>query len=142
MYTNIYTFSGGLKAWKAAGYEIAQSNPLPAYEIETIDAPAFKQNFADYCIVDIRMRKHYAMGLYTKHLKEEMTALSSPHRKKYVHKIPLPHLTRMYKKVPLDRTVVVLDYKGKQAGLAANYLRHVGHKKVCTLKGGLASFER
>jgi rhodanese-related sulfurtransferase len=82
------------------------------------------------------------MELYTRHLKEEMAALSSPHRKKYIHKIPLPHLTRMYKKVPFDRTVVVVDYKGKQAALAARYLRHAGHEKVYMLKGGLMSFER
>ena len=93
-------------------------------------------------MVDIRIRKHYAMGLYTKHLNDEMTALSSEHRKKYIHKIPLPYLSSRYKKITPDKKVVVVDYKGKQAPLAARYLRHMGYNNVAMLKDGLMSFEK
>ena len=142
MYSNIKTFSGGIKAWKAAGYAVNQSYPLPAYKIETIDAQTFKKNFYEYCVVDIRIRKHYAMGFYTKHLNDEMVALSSTHRKKYIHKSPLPYLTKLAKKIPYDRKIVVLDYKGKQAPLAARFLRELGHDEVYMLEGGFMSFER
>ena len=142
LYSNIKTFSGGVKAWKAAGFPIAKTNPLPPFEVKTIDAATFKKNFSNYCVLDIRIRKHYAMGLYTKHLNDEMNALSSDHRKKYIRKIPLPHLTRLCKKVPFDREVVVVDYKGKQAPLAVRYLQQIGHQKVRMLAGGLMSFER
>ena len=142
IYTNINTFSGGLKAWKSAGYPVVKTNPLPAYKIETIEAPTFKKDFSNCCIVDIRIRKHYAMGLYTKHLNNEMLALSSEQRKKYIHKIPLPYLSEMYKKIPMEKKVVVVDYKGKQAPLAVRYLRHMGYNDICMLKGGLISFER
>jgi len=141
MYTNIKTFSGGIKAWRAAGYKVEQTNPLPDFKINAVDAPTFKQKFDQYCVVDIRMRKLYAMGMYTKHLNDEMTALTSDHRKKYIHKIPLPHLTRLAKKVPFDRQVMVVDYKGKQAPLAVRYLRYLGHENVCMLKDGLMGFE-
>lgn len=141
MYTAVDTFSGGMKAWKAVGYPVVKTDPLPAYKVETIDASTFKQNFNDYCIVDIRIRKHYAMGLYTKHLNDEMQALSSEHRKQYIHKIPLPYLSEMYKKIPMDKKVVVVDYKGKQAPLAVRYLRHMGYNDICMIKGGLISFE-
>ena len=142
LYTNIRTFSGGIKDWKAAGYPIAKTDPLPPFKVESIDATTFKKNFNNYCILDIRIRKHYAMGLYTKHLNDEMNAFSSEDRKKYIRKIPLPYLTRMCKKVPFDRPVVVVDYKGKQAPLAVRYLQKIGHEKVYMLKGGLMSFEQ
>lgn len=141
MYTNINTFSGGMKAWKAAGYRVAKTNPLPKYEIDVVDAKTFKKDFDNCCVVDIRIRKHYAMGLYTKHLNDEMTALSSEHRKKYIHKIPLPYLSSRYKKITGDKKVVVVDYKGKQAPLAARYLRYMGYDNVAVLKDGLMSFE-
>ena len=131
-----------MKAWKAAGYRVEQSHPLPDYEIEMIDAEHFKNDFRNCCVVDIRIRKHYAMGLYTKHLNDEMVSLSSAHRKKYIHKIPLPYLSMLYKKVPKDKLVVVVDFKGKQAPLAARFLRHMGYGDVAVLKGGLMSFER
>lgn len=142
IYTNINTFSGGIKAWKEAGYQLEQTDPLPAIEVEAIDSATFKKNFTQYCVVDIRIRKHYAMGLYTKHLNDEMNALSSEQRKKYIHKIPLPHLTTLSKKIPFGKTIVVVDYKGRQAPLAARYLQKIGHKQVCFLKGGLMSFEQ
>ncbi len=142
MFTNIRTFSGGTKAWKASGYRLIQTDPVPDVAVATIDAETFKKNFDQYCVVDIRIRKHYAMGLYTKHLNAEMNALSTAHRKKYIHKIPLPYLTRMAKKVPLDRPIVVVDYKGKQAPLAVRYLQQIGHPKVCMLEGGLIRLDR
>ena len=142
LYSNIKTFSGGVKAWQEAGYAIAKTDPLPPSEVQSIDAATLKKNFNHYCVVDIRIRKHYAMGLYTKHLNDEMNALSSEERKKYIHKIPLPHLTRLCKKVPFDRPVVVVDYKGKQAPLAVRYLQKIGHDRIYMLKGGLMSFER
>ena len=141
LYTNIKTFSGGVKAWKEAGYPVAKKDPLPPFDVETIDKGTFKKNFNQYCILDIRIRKHYAMGLYTKHLNDEMNALSSEERKKFIRKIPLPHLTRLCKKVPFERPVVVVDYKGKQAPLAVRYLQKIGHAEVYMLKGGLMSFE-
>lgn len=141
MYTNINTFSGGMKAWKSAGYEINKYNPLPAFKVESIDSTTFKKDFQNCCVVDIRMRKHYAMGLYTKHLNNEMTALTSEHRKKYIHKIPLPYLSDHYRKIAKDMKVVVVDYKGKQAPLAVRYLKSVGYDPVYMLKDGLMSFE-
>lgn len=141
IYTNISTFSGGLKAWKSAGYSIVKVDPLPAYDIATIDAATFKEKLSDYCVVDIRIGKHYAMGFFTRYLNDEIVALSSEHRKKYIHKIPLPFLSERYKKIPADKMVVVLDYKGKQAPLAVRYLQHMGYTNVCMLKGGLTSFE-
>lgn len=141
MYTNINTFSGGMKAWKAAGYAIAKTDPLPAYPVETIDAAIFKKDFSNCCVVDIRIRKHYAMGFYTKHLNDEMTSLSSEHRKKYIHKIPLPYLSNRYGKIANDKKVVVVDYKGKQSPLAVRYLKHMGYERVYMLKGGFISFE-
>jgi rhodanese-related sulfurtransferase len=141
MYTNIKTFSGGMKAWKAAGYPIEEINPLPKYDVAMIDAATFKENFKEYCIVDIRIRKQYSLGLYTKHLNEEMMSLSSEHRKKYIHKIPLPYLSSRYKKIASDKKVVVVDYKGRQAPLAVRYLTHMGYLDICMLKGGLMSFE-
>ena len=131
-----------MKAWKAAGYAIAKSNPLPPTKVEVIDKTTFKKNFDQYCVLDIRMRKTYSMGMYTKHLSDEMNALSSEHRKKYIRKIPLPHLTRICKRVPYDRPVVVVYYKGKQAPLAVRYLKHIGHEEVYMLKGGFASFTK
>jgi rhodanese-related sulfurtransferase len=142
MYTNINTFSGGMKAWKSAGYPIVKTDPLPAYPVEAIDAAMFKKEFNNYCVVDIRIPKHYAMGLYTKYLNDEMVALSSEHRKKYIHKIPLPYLSDRYPKIPRDKKVIVVDYKGKQAPLAVRYLRHMGYTDICMLKGGLNSFEQ
>ncbi len=141
IYTNIMTFSGGMKAWKSAGYPVQKSMPLPDYPVKAIDAAEFKAAFRNCCVVDIRIRKHYAMGLYTKHLNDEMTSLSSAHRKKYIHKIPLPYLTTLYKKIPRDKPVVVVDFKGKQAPLAVRYLKHMGYGEVAMLKGGLMSFE-
>jgi rhodanese-related sulfurtransferase len=131
-----------MKAWKAAGFPIAKRTPLPPAKVETIDKTTFKKNFDQYCVLDIRMRRTYSMGLYTKHLNDEMNALSAEHRKKYIRKIPLPHLTRMSKKVPFSRPVVVVDYKGRQAPLAARYLKHIGHDDVYVLEDGLMSFER
>jgi rhodanese-related sulfurtransferase len=141
MYTTIDTFSGGMKAWKSAGYPIVKTDPLPDYKVDVIDASTFKKEFDNFCVVDIRIRKQYAMGMYTKYLNSEMQALSSEHRKKYVHKIPLPHLSERYKKIPMDKMVVVVDYKGRQAPLAVRYLLHMGYPNVCMLKGGLMSFE-
>jgi rhodanese-related sulfurtransferase len=140
MYHNIHTFSGGMKAWKAAGYKSQKNNPLPAFEVETIDSASFKKDFQNCCVVDIRMRKNYAMGLYTKYLNNEMSSLSSEHRKKYIHKIPLPHLSSRYKKIAEDKKVVVVDYKGKQAPLAVRFLKSVGYDPVYMLKDGLISF--
>lgn len=71
-----------------------------------------------------------------------MNALSSEHRKKYIRKIPLPHLTRLCKNVPYNRPVVVVDHKGRQAPLAARYLKKIGHEETYILKGGLMSFEQ
>ena len=142
IYTNIMTFSGGMKAWQAAGYPFQQSNPLPDYPVKTITPEEFKKEFRNCCIVDIRIRKHYAMGLYTRHLNDEMAALASEHRKKYIHKIPLPRLSTLYKKIPKDKPVVVVDFKGKQAPLAVRYLQHMGYGEVAMLKGGLMSFEK
>lgn len=142
IYTNIMTFSGGMKAWKAAGYPVEKSDSLRAYPIKTIEAAEFKKNFRNFCVVDIRIRKHYSMGIYTAFLYDEMTALSSEHRKKYIHKIPLPYLSARYKKVPTDKPLLVVDYKGKQAPLAARYLKHMGYGEVAMLKGGLSSFLR
>ena len=42
----------------------------------------------------------------------------------------------------MEKKVVVVDYKGKQAPLAVRYLRHMGYNDICMLKGGLISFER
>lgn len=42
----------------------------------------------------------------------------------------------------MDKKVVVVDYKGKQAPLAIRYLHHMGHNDICMLKGGLISFEK
>ena len=81
------------------------------------------------------------MGMYTKHLNNEMTTLTSEHRKKYIHKIPLPYLSDRYSKITKDKKVVVVDFKGKQAPLAVRYLRHMGYDNVVMLKGGLMSFE-
>jgi rhodanese-related sulfurtransferase len=102
----------------------------------------FKKDFQNCCVVDIRMRKLYVMGYYSKYLKDEISALSSGHRKKYIHKIPLPYLSSRYKKIPGDKKVVVVDFKGKQAPLAVRYLKSVGYEHVVMLNGGLMSFER
>lgn len=142
MYTNINTFSGGMKAWKAAGYEIVKTSPLPKIPVEMIDAATLKNNFKQFCIVDIRIPRHYAMGYFSKYLGAEMSGLSRDHRKKYIHKIPLAYLSSRYKKIFGDKKVVVVDFKGKQAPLAARYLISVGYSPVCMLKGGLTSFDR
>ena len=130
-----------MKAWKSAGYEVEKTNPLPNYKVEMIDAETFKKDFQNCCVVDIRIPKHYTMGIYSKHLSQEMSMLSSKHRKKYIHKIPLAYLSSRYKKVPRDKKVVVVDYKGKQSPLAVRYLKSVGYDNVYMLKGGLMSFE-
>ena len=91
--------------------------------------------------MDIRIRKQYDMGMYTKYLNSEMQALSSEHRKQYIHKVPLPHLSERCKKIPMDKKVVIVDFKGRQAPLAVRYLKHMGYPDVCMLKGGLMSFE-
>lgn len=142
MYANVKTFSGGMKAWQAAGYPVVTTNKLPEVDVESIDAATFKTEFHNYCVVDIRARKLYRLGLYTRHLGREMAGLSSDHRKKYIHKIPLPHLTRLYEKIPRDKTIVVVDHKGQQSFLAARFLRNNGYIRVCVLKGGLMSFEK
>ncbi len=142
MYTHINTFSGGIKAWKSAGYALEETNSLPAFKVNEIDSATFKKNFQDYCVVDIRIRKQYSMGFYTKHLSNEMASLSSENRKKYIHKIPLPYLSSRYKKIAKDKKVIVIDYKGKQAPLAVRYLMSVGYNPVYMLKDGLMSFEQ
>ena len=86
----IKTFSGGVKAWKTAGYKLEQTDPLPAFKVESIDAATFKKNFDQYCVLDIRMPKLYTLGLYTKYLNDEMNALPPEHRTKYIRKIPCP----------------------------------------------------
>ncbi|BBO88651.1 rhodanese-like domain-containing protein [Desulfosarcina ovata] len=141
MYTNINTFSGGMKAWKSAGYEVQKNNPLTAFEVETIDSATFKKNFQNCCVVDVRIRKQYSMGFYTRYLSNEMASLTFEHRKKYIHKIPLQYLSSRYKKIAKDKKVVVVDYKGKQAPLAVRYLKSVGYDPVYMLKDGMSSFE-
>ena len=59
-----------------------------------------------------------------------------------VRKIRLPYLNEMYKKIPMDKKVVVVDCKGKQAPLAVRYLRHMGYNDICMLKGGRISCEQ
>lgn len=141
MYKNISTFSGGMKAWKSAGYEIEKTDPLPMCQIEMIDAATFKKDLRYFCVVDIRIPQHYTMGLFSRHLSNEMATLSSTYRKRYIHKIPLAYLSKRYKRIPGDKKVIVVDYKGKQAPLAVRYLKNVGYNEVCMLKGGLMSFE-
>jgi len=141
MYKNISTFSGGMKAWKSAGYEIEKTNPLPKDDVEMIDAATFKKDLRYFCVVDIRIPQLYTMGHFSKHLSSQMAMLSSTHRKRYIHKIPLAYLSSRYQKIPGDKKVIVVDYKGKQAPLAVRYLKNAGYKEVCMLKGGLMSFE-
>ena len=143
LYKNVATFKGGLPEWKKAGYPLNTQRSLPKYTIPSIDGKQFKTMVGQACIVDIRVPKLYGEG----HLKEKIgiekaDALSPDYLKKYFLKIPLDKLSDQFPKIPKDRTVVVLDYRGKQALVAARFLKHHGYGEVCLVKGGLSAVSK
>lgn len=140
-YNNVRTFKGGLPAWKKAGYRLETGLSLPKYKIPQIDSSSFKQSVGEDCIVDIRSPKLYGQGLLTRKLGSKVQTLPRDYLKKYFHKIPLAKLSEQYKRIPHDRTVVVMDYRGKQAMAAAKFLKHKGYEEVRIVKGGLSGVE-
>ncbi len=137
LYTNVFTFKGGLPAWKNAGYSLETGSALPDYDIPQISGEKFKALVGEACIVDIRTPKLYSSGLVTKKIGSKANSLSRDYLKNYFHKIPLNFLSQRYFQIPKDRTVVVMDFRGKQALVAAKFLKSKGYKGVCIIKGGL-----
>lgn len=139
LYSNVATFKGGLPEWEKAGYALDKSSALPMYDIPQIDGDQFKKLVGEACILDIRTPKLYGEGNIKSKFGPNVDTLSEEYRKKYLLKIPLYSLSRMYKKIPNDRMVVVFDYRGKQASVAARFLRHNGYENVCLVKGGISA---
>ena len=140
-YGNVATFSGGIPAWKKAGYSLNTSRALPEVEISYIDVDEFRERFNSDCVVDIRIPSLYKLGVYSKYMRQEVEQTTPDHRKKYHKKIPLSKLSKGYDRIPKDRTIIIVDHNGKQSKLAAKFLADKGYSDLYCLKGGLLALQ-
>ncbi len=139
LYSNVFTFKGGLPAWKKAGYPLDTSHALPKYDVLEIDGDQFKALVGKACIVDIRTPKLYGVGNIKAKFGPNVDSLSMAYRKKYLIKIPMSKLAKQYGNIPQDRAIVVMDFRGKQSLVASRFLIHKGFKDVFLLKGGISA---
>jgi rhodanese-related sulfurtransferase len=139
LYSNVFTFKGGLPAWKKAGYPLDTSRALPKYDVPEIDGDQFKALVGTACILDIRTPKLYGVGNIKAKFGPNVDSLSMAYRKRYLKKIPMSKLAKRYRNIPQDSTIVVMDFRGKQSLVASRFLIHKGFKDVCLLKGGISA---
>ena len=128
-YLNVYAFSGGLPAWKAAGYPIRSVDPLPEVTVPGISArslAAMLTKTDGVVILDVRQPHDAAKGL-----------IDAPGRTY----IPLDDLFARRREIPRGEYLVVCCQKGKRASTAARYLIGKQFKNVHVLEGGVASWQ-
>jgi rhodanese-related sulfurtransferase len=127
-FVNIRIFTGGLPAWRRAGYAIESLRHVPRIDSLAISPryfTAWKQQAKNPLIIDIRPADLYQKN----HLEGAVN-------------IPLTGLHRLYQNIPQDRSLLVVDENGAQSFLAASYLARKGFLDIKRLAGGMVSFQR
>jgi len=125
-YKEVYLLSGGMPAWKQAGYSLESVERIPRMPIVSVKAPELREMLAkskDILLVDIRSEKSFKEG----HIEGAVN-------------IPLYQITRRYDEIPLDRTVVLIDDRGFRTFLAGSYLERKG-LKVMRLFAGMRGWQ-
>jgi rhodanese-related sulfurtransferase len=127
-FVNIRILTGGLPAWRRAGYAIESARHVPRIDSLAISPrhfTAWKQQAKNPLIIDIR-----PPDLYRKdHLEGAVN-------------IPMTGLHRLYQNIPQDSSLLVVDENGAQSFLAASFLARKGFPDIKRLAGGMVSFQR
>lgn len=122
-YTKIYILSGGLYAWKLAGYRIESPDRVPRVHTPSVK-PAMLKKWLDekkgVLILDIRPEAMFEKA----HIEGAVN-------------IPLYQLHRRYHELPYNRKMIVVDENGEQSYLASSYLAGKGIDDVTRLSGGM-----
>ena len=122
-YINVRWFRDGIPAWVKAGYPLDKKDALPKTKVPTINARKLNDIVGDVTIVDIRPASLHEMGSI-----------------KGSYKIPTGRLSQRYAEIPKDKPVVISDHMGKQALVAARFLKSKGYENVQGLQGGIMAW--
>lgn len=122
-YTNIMVFREGIPAWKKAGYPVNSISPKQAVTVTMIEPAQLHEHLSDFVIVDVRAESGYEMG----YLPGSRA-------------MPLGYLSMLSGELPRDRQLAVVDHAGKQAQIAARWLKINGFPDVFALTTGLVGY--
>ena len=126
-YGQVSVLSGGLPAWKQAGYPTVSRERIPRVPVESIKPEYFERWISkrrDPLILDLRREERFKEG----HLPGAIN-------------IPLYLLQERYPEIPLNRPVLVVDERGSRTFLAASYLVRKGVGDVKRLFGGMQMWQ-
>ncbi|HVO67232.1 MAG TPA: rhodanese-like domain-containing protein [Syntrophales bacterium] len=125
-YKKIYILSGGLYAWKAAGYRIETPDRVPRVHVPSVK-PVMLEKWLnekkEILILDVRPEAVFEKA----HIEGAVN-------------IPLYQLHRRYYELPYNRKVVVVDENGEHSYLASSYIARKGVDDVTRLSGGMAGW--
>lgn len=123
-YKNVKWFRDGIPAWVAAGYPLDTGKALPKESIPFITAEQLKGMLDSVCVLDIRPTVLGEMGKIRGSRWLSIDVLSSK-----------------YQEIPgANKKVVLVDHSGKQAIIAARFLKSKGFSDVAVLDGGFVSW--
>ena len=126
-FPNSALLTGGISAWKIAGYGTESPQRVPRFGIPSLQAKALDewiQSHKEFLILDIRSSERYREN----GLKVAMN-------------IPLSQLHERYPEIPINLPILVADTDGSSSMLAASFLHWKGFEDITRLRGGLEAWE-
>jgi rhodanese-related sulfurtransferase len=128
-YTNCLAFSGGLPAWKAAGYQTTASFRLPDIDVPRLSPAHLEQMLARDDLLLLDISSDHDTG---------NQRLDSPKRLQ----IPLHELKERYTSLPRNKPIVVICQNGEKAPTAVRFLTAKGFTRVLAVDGGILKWQR
>jgi rhodanese-related sulfurtransferase len=121
--TNIYVLTGGMPAWKKAGYtleSLQRIERVPVRSVKAQELEHWRGSHQDTLILDIRSEAAYAGNSLPGAVN-----------------IPFYQLHKRYGELPERRPLLIVDDQGFRSFLAGSYLYRKGFHDINRLFGGM-----
>jgi len=126
-FQKVSVMTGGLPAWKEAGYDVFSEKRIPRVGIVSIK-PAFLSQWLSGgngpLLLDIRTPGEFEAD----HMADSVN-------------VPFEILHQVWRDLPMDRSIVVIDDRGHRSFLAACYLFERGFVDIRRLFGGMSNWK-
>lgn len=128
-YTDCLAFSGGIPAWKAAGYQTVTSFRLPDVAVPRLQPAQLGQMLARDDLLLLDISSDHDAG----HQR-----IDNPKRLQ----IPLHELKERYTSLPRNKPIVVICQNGEKAPTAVRFLAAKGFTRLLAIDGGILKWQR